>query len=207
MSGTPETRSSLLARVRNPRDSEAWEEFLSIYEPLIYRVARRKGLQDADAREVTQDVLVTLADVIPSWKPTSGRGSLRRWLFQVARNQSINLLKAKSRQACGTGDSKVRYVLENHSQPDDAQLFIEEYRRQLFRHASVKIRNEFSNKTWLAFLRTSIDGHSVSEVAQGLDMSIGAVYTARSRVLARLKKVVEELDQQDALDEQMREEI
>ena len=176
--------------------------FLSVYEPLIYRVARRMSLQDADAREVTQEVLNTVADAVSQWKPTSGTGSFRRWLFRVARNRALNLLERQSRHPRGSGDSNVRQVLEGHARPDDTELFSEEYRRQLFRHAAEQIRSEFTDRTWRAFWWTSVDGRAVPGVAAELAMSVGAVYTARSRVLARLKSVVVHLDPLDEFNEE-----
>ena len=61
MQELPETRDSLLVRMRDPRDGQAWAEFVQIYEPVVYRLARGQGLQDADARDLTQQVLMAVA--------------------------------------------------------------------------------------------------------------------------------------------------
>ena len=191
----PETRLSLLVRVLDPRDSGAWREFLDIYEPMIYRVARRRGLQDADARDVTQEVLASVARALPDWKP-EGPGTFRGWLYRIARNRAINVLVRQSRHPRATGDSSVRHLLEDQGDAEADQLIEEEYRRQLFRQAAGVIRAEFTDSTWQAFWRTAVEGRPVKPVATELAMSVGAVYTARSRVLARLKATVEEHEEE-----------
>ncbi len=200
MPETPETRSSLLVRVRDPRDGDAWAEFVAVYEPLIYRVARRRGLQDADAREVTQEVLADVSRAMADWQPTAGEGSFRAWLNRVARNRAINLLVRQARHPRPTGDSNSSRRLEQETGPADERLFDEEYRRQVFRQTAELLRCEFTDSTWKAFWWTSVDGRSVAGVASELRISIGAVYTARSRVLARLKKEIREREEPDEFD-------
>ena len=84
MDDSPATRRSLIVKLRDPADSAAWGEFVAIYEPLIYRLARRKGLQDADARDVCQEVFQAVARAIDRWEPD--RGSFRGWLSRIAQS-------------------------------------------------------------------------------------------------------------------------
>ncbi len=77
MQETPETRASLLVRMRDPQDGGAWAEFVQIYEPLVYRLIRGQGLQDADARDVTQQVLAAVAARVDRWDPDRSKGSFR----------------------------------------------------------------------------------------------------------------------------------
>ena len=198
MNDSPETRMSLLYRVRDGRNDEAWEEFVGIYEPLVYRLARRRGLQDADAREVSQDVLVAVAGAIDRWEPTSGVGSFRAWLFRIARNLVINFLVAQQRRPTATGDTNMLQLLDEQWTPssDDSSLFDDELRRQLFRSAAQNVRPSFQVPTWEAFFRTCVGGEAIESVAKDLGLSVGSVYAARSRIIARLGKEVRRLRKQ-----------
>ncbi|MBC8289933.1 MAG: sigma-70 family RNA polymerase sigma factor [Planctomycetes bacterium] len=196
MSQIPETRPSLLLRLRDPQDSDAWREFLDIYEPLIQRLARRKGFQDADARELAQDVFVAVSGAIDRWNPDRSRGTFRGWLFRIARNLMINLLRRQGRHPTATGDSDFLKLL--HEQPDpnaeETAFFDLEYRRELFRWAAERTRQEVNEATWKAFRETCVEGRSADHVAEELGMSRGAVYVAKSRVMARLRKQIQTVE-------------
>ena len=86
---TPETRVSLILRIRNPDDMLAWQEFVEIYEPLIRSLAIRRGLQRADSDDVTQEVLTRIAKHIESWDAHSEHSSFRAWLATITKNQTI----------------------------------------------------------------------------------------------------------------------
>ena len=85
----PETRSSLMLRLREPQDQQAWAEFVSIYEPLVLRVLRHRGLQEADARDVTQQVVLGVTQAVQRWQPDGQQASFRRWLFSIARRLAL----------------------------------------------------------------------------------------------------------------------
>ena len=194
MDSDPETRPSLLLRLREPRDEQAWAEFLEIYQPLIYRLVRRRGLQDADAHEVTQEVLLAVAGAVETWEPDPAKGSLRGWLFRVARNLTVNTLIRQKRHPQATGDSHYHTLLEEIPAVDGAEsaLFDRELKRELFHRAARRIRGEFRETTWQAFWRTCVEGQTIAAVADQLGVSAGTVYVSRSRVMARLKKAVEQ---------------
>src|SRR5262249_54659976 len=92
MNDLPETRHSLLVRLCDRSDREAWDEFAAIYEPAVYRLARGKGFQHADALDLVQEVLWGVAKAIDRWSPDAERGRFRTWLFRVARNVTVNAL-------------------------------------------------------------------------------------------------------------------
>jgi RNA polymerase sigma-70 factor (ECF subfamily) len=198
MDVTPSTRPSLLVRLRNSRDERAWAEFTTIYSPLIYRLARRKGLQDADAADLVQEVLRAVASAIDRWEPDPARGPFRNWLFRIARNLMINFLASRRRHPRGIGGGDFLDLLEDQATPsqEDSALFELEYKRQLFRWASERIRPEFQQSTWAAFWKTWVEGRKSKEVAAELEMSLGAIYMARSRVVARLRQVIAGVEQE-----------
>ena len=118
MTDSPVTRQSLLVRLRNPRDGQAWSEFVAIYTPLIDRLARANGLQAADAADLAQDVFRAVAGAIDRYDPDPARGSFRSWLFRIARNLMINLMAARRIRPQATGDSDVQELLECLPAPD-----------------------------------------------------------------------------------------
>jgi RNA polymerase sigma-70 factor (ECF subfamily) len=174
-------------------------EFLEIYEPLVRRLARRSGLQGADADDLTQDVFRAVAGAIERWDPDPARGSFRAWLSRIARNLIVNLLAARRRQSAGygTGDTDIVALLEAQPALDeqDSALFDVEYRRRVFAWAAERIRGSFHETTWLAFWRTGVEGRDVPAVAEELGLSPGAVYVARSRIMARLRREVESIEE------------
>ncbi len=195
MTDSPATRQSLLVRLRTPRDEQAWAEFVAIYSPLINRLARARGLQAADAADLTQEVFRAVAGAIDRYDPDPARGSFRSWLFRIARNLMINLLAARRIRPQATGDSDVQELLEHIPAPDGAEtaLFEVEYRRRMFFWAADQIHGEFRQSTWQAFWLTAVEGQDARAAAQASGISVGAVYIARSRVMARLRSIVEQV--------------
>ena len=196
MDDSDTTRPSLLVRIRDAGDGQAWSQFVRVYSPLVYRYVRRRGLQDADASDVTQDVLRTVARSIGRFDYDRRKGSFRSWLISVVRTRLCDFMADRGRQACGSGETGVQRLLEE--QPDAAdeeEIWEQEYQRCLFDRAAEQIRDEFQDSTWQAFWQTSIEGKNTRQVARSLDMTVGAVYIARSRVLARLKKQIERIEQ------------
>lgn len=191
MTEAPETRPSLIVRLRNPQDESAWSLFLAIYQPLVIRMARRWGLQEADAEEVAQQVLINVAGAIERWNPDRRLGTFRGWLFRIARNLTINMLLQAKRHPRGGGGSDVLNWIESQPAPAETVEFLFEYRRQLFHWAAEQIRQEFQPQTWQAFWQTCVEGIPIPVVAQQLGTTVGSVYVSRSRVLARLREVVQ----------------
>jgi RNA polymerase sigma factor (sigma-70 family) len=198
MTDSPATRQSLLLRLKDPRDERAWAEFVAIYTPLIDRLGRARGLQSADAADLAQEVFRAVAGAIHRYDPDPARGSFRGWLFRIARNLMINLLAAQRIRPQATGDSDVQELLERVPAPDGAEtaLFDLEYRRRIFLWAADQIRGEFRRSTWQAFWQTAVEGQDARAAAEVVGISVGAVYIARNRVMARLRSIIEhaELD-------------
>lgn len=200
-SPVPDTRNSLILRLPDKRDVEAWDQFVSIYEPLVYRLARAKGLQDADAREVVQEVLVSVSRAIEQWEFDPERGRFRDWLFRITRNLMIKFLTRRKYRPLGTGDSGIAQMLEQQTDPvseeEESEQFDLEYRREVFRWAAEQVRKQVRERTWQAFWLSSIEGQETADVAQKLEMSVGAVHIARSRIRSRLREAIQTLEQND----------
>ncbi len=189
------TRPSLLVRIKDLRDEMAWGEFAQLYTPLIYRFARQSGLQDADASLVTQDVLVTVARTIHRFEYNRKTGSFRGWLKVVTRSRLTDFLRAQGREVQGTGDTAMLHVMDEQLDASQPDLWEREFRRTLFEWAVDRIRCDFEDTTWQAFWQTSVGDRETADVAEELGLSVGAVYIARSRVLARLRQEVLDVEE------------
>jgi RNA polymerase sigma-70 factor (ECF subfamily) len=192
MSESPDTRFSLLVRIRDVADEEAWAEFVEIYAPLVYRLARKEGLQDADAADVTQDVLRAVVGAAGRFVYDPSRGTFRGWLFTVARNR-LRKFAAERRRAPG-GKPAGGLPLDARPAPEETDQWDREYEQRLFEWAAAKVRDRFRESTWQAFWRTAVEGQAPADVAAALGLSVGAVYIAKNRVLARIKQEVLRLE-------------
>lgn len=192
------TRPSLLLRVRDARDEAAWSQFVGIYTPLIFGFCRGRGLTEADASDVAQEVLKAVALALPKFEYDPARSSFRNWLFTVVRSKLNNHLNAQARRPVPAGETTLQQFAE--LTPDSAaeDVWRREYQSHLVRWAADQIRSEFKDATWDGFWRTAILGEDTDAVARELGVSINALYIARSRVTGRLKQKIDELG--DALD-------
>ena len=195
MANSVATRPSLLARIRDPRDRQAWSEFVEIYAPMVYGYARKHGLQDADAADLTQEVLGAVARSAERLVYDPARGSFRGWLFTVVRNELRDFAAARGRPLSGTGDTDMHERLQQ--QParadDDAADWERDFERRLFALAAEQVRRDFQESTWQAFWLTAIQGKNGKDVAGILGITTAAVYLAKRRVMTRLKEQIENL--------------
>ena len=198
MTEFPETHDSLLVQVRSPANREAWDEFALIYRPVIYRLARHRGLQDADAQDLAQRVLMAVASAIGRWEKSNESVRFRHWLRRVARNAIVNALSRQPLDRAAGGSSVQELLLEQpHVDPQsdarDAQIELE-YRRELYLRAARMVRGDVEPETWRAFEMTVIENRSIDEAAVELDKPVGTIYAARSRIMRRLRQEVKELE-------------
>jgi RNA polymerase sigma factor (sigma-70 family) len=192
MADIPTTRASLLVRLRDLSDQTAWKEFTDLYGPLVYRYARKQGLQDADAADLGQEVFGAVARAVGGLEYDPGRGSFRNWLFTIVRHKLANWRSASGNRLRGRGDSETQRLLEqcpvSVDEEADWQL---EWEERMFDWACEQVRKDVTDLTWQAFWRTAVDGQSGKQVSVAQGMTIAAVYRARSRVLARIKELVQ----------------
>jgi RNA polymerase sigma factor (sigma-70 family) len=195
MADLPLTRASLLVRLRDTQDGDAWAQFVDLYAPLIYAFGRKRGLQDADAADLSQEVLRAVSNGIRGLDYDPKRGTFRSWLFKVVRNKLRDFVAARSLREQGSGDSDLHRLL--HEQPgrelEQEAVWEQEYEQQLFTWASEQVKRDVQETTWSAFWQTAVEGKSGKEVARELGLSVPAVYLAKGRVMTRLKELIQEV--------------
>jgi RNA polymerase sigma-70 factor (ECF subfamily) len=182
------TPSSLLERLRQPFEPEAWGRFVALYTPLVYSWGRRVGLQEQDAADLVQDVFVTLLQVLPTFTYDRHR-SFSRWLWTVTINKWRKDRKLANRMVRGLGDQQDAVAVE-----DDLEGALEaEYQEHLANQALQLMRTDFEETTWRACWETVAIGRPAAEVAAELGLTVGAVYAAKFRVLKRLRRELQGL--------------
>jgi RNA polymerase sigma-70 factor (ECF subfamily) len=183
------TQVSLLQRLRQPGDQEAWGRFVELYTPLLYHWARHAGLQEHDAVDLVQDVLTTLVQKMPGLVYDPQR-SFRAWLRAVTLNRWRDTCKMRSRRPATVDGA----ALANVEGPNDLDAFWEaEYRNHLIGRALAALRQDLQPRTWQACWAFVVEGRPAAEVAAELGMSESSVYVAKSRVLRRLRRELEGL--------------
>lgn len=197
MTPTPTTRASLLLKLHDPQDHEAWVEFVSLYEPVICRMLRKSGLRNADAQDVLQELLLAVSRNIERWEHGSQHGSFRGWLRRVTRNLVVSWVRRQQRQVT-TWSIDLDALLDSPPVADGPETdeFDLELRRALFHVASEQVRAEVRPQTWQAFWEVAVAGTSVAEAAVTLGITAGAVRVAKCRIVARLREVVAEMEQE-----------
>jgi RNA polymerase sigma-70 factor (ECF subfamily) len=193
MADIPPTRASLVLRLRDPKDEEAWRQFIDLYIPVVYGYARKQGLQDADAADLAQDVLAAVAGAVGRLEYDPERGAFRNWLFTIARNRLAKWQTARANRVRGSGDTATQLLLESCPVTEEGgeAEWESEWQRRLLAWACEEVRRDVSDATWQAFRKTAIEGQRGKQVATELGLSVGAVYLARKRVLARLKELIQ----------------
>jgi RNA polymerase sigma-70 factor (ECF subfamily) len=190
---------SLLERLRGcPTDQQAWEEFVERYAPTIHGWCRRWQLQEADAQDVTQGVLLILATRMKTFAYDPA-GRFRAWLQTVTRHAWSAFIDARQRAPVASGDSGINRVLETLEARDELVRRLEErFDRELFELAMDSVRERVEPHTWEAFRQTTVEQVPAAAVAAQLGMKIATVYVARSKVQKMIRAEVERLDQPGA---------
>jgi len=184
--GGMETRRTLLERVRSSSDHPAWDEFVELYAPLVFRFARGRGAAEADAADVCQEVMRVVARVMPDFEYDPERGSFRSWLYTVTRRQLARHFRREAR-------GRRIEVPEEGGDGGFREAWDAEWRRHLLDRAVRRVKGQFGAAQWEAFWRTAVEERDPAAVGAELGMSREAVYMARSRVTARMREVLGEL--------------
>lgn len=192
------TSSTLLLRLRDLNDEEAWEEFLTRYTPRIFAWCRRYNLQESDASDVTQEVLRKLLRAMRSFQYDSSRGSFRGWLKTVTNNAIRDFVSTLKNPARGSGDTLVHSNLAAIQDPDAlaalAKTIEAESEQELLCEAESRVRLRVQPHTWQAYELTARQQLKAADAANQIGMPVSEVYVARSRVIKMLRQEVEKLN-------------
>jgi RNA polymerase sigma-70 factor (ECF subfamily) len=187
------TRPSLLLRIRDPHDGESWKIFVELYAPPVMRYCRLRGLQDADAADITQEVMTQVARSMHSFDYQPERGRFRDWLGTVTRRRINRFLNKKNLGTAGLGGEEAPDALKNLATEEIDPEWTAEVNAQILRAALNRIRPMFAANTWDAFTGVWLENRSAAETATSLGVSLETVYVAKSKVLRRLEQEVLEL--------------
>jgi RNA polymerase sigma-70 factor (ECF subfamily) len=182
------TSRSLLARVQAD-EPDAWERLVKLYAPLVLHWCRGPGLQDQDVADIFQDVFQSVVAYVGHFRRERSSDTFRGWLRRITQNKIVDHFRQLGRETQAAGGSSVQQWWAQVPEPqpidDDAP---DELERGLFARVLGLIRDEFEERTWLAFWRTAVEGKDSKDVGADLGMSPGAVRVAKARVLRRLRE-------------------
>jgi RNA polymerase sigma-70 factor (ECF subfamily) len=185
-----QTPPSLLVRIRDAQDVESWRTFVDLYGPLLYRYCRRRGLQDADAADVTQEVLVQVARAMHDFTYQPERGRFRDWLGLLTHRKLLNWRAKQGREVAGTGGNDSGDALARVVAPEADNDWTAEFNQHVLRAALERIRPRFEPATWQAFELVWLENRPAPEAATTLGVPVAAVYVAKSRVLKQLREEI-----------------
>jgi len=194
---TPSTKASLLAKLRAGADAGAWRLFVDLYTPLVFRFCRQRGLQDADADEVTQSVMARVFKAIGRFQYDPKRGRFRNWLGLIAVREIARQRERSSRPGQGSGAGQGEYLAAQVAGADDSD-WQEQFNAHVLAIALERLRHQFDAPTWQAFDWTWIGNVKPEAAAERLQRPVAWVYKARFAVLKRLRAEVQFLTEDAA---------
>ena len=193
-----QTSGTLLMRVRDVNDQQAWDEFVERYTPKIFLWCRRFHLQESDASDVTQEVLVKLVGAMQSFVYDPSRGSFRGWLKTVTANAVRDLGRNWQRKGRASGDDQLQRLAASVEDTASIQALEEAinraHREEILQEAEARVSLRVEPHTWKAYRLTAVEQQPAAQVARELEMRISEVYVAKSRVIKMLRETVAVLE-------------
>ena len=186
------TSFGLLRSIRS-KDSIAWQKLVHVYGPLIYGWAKRSGLQESDAADITQEVLTAVWSNMDKFSHDAHGSSFRAWLRTICKNKILDLHRRNGKnpiaQGGTTGNVRMHELAQGLTEPEsaEAQVEIDDLRARVLE----QVQSMFKQQVWTSFWRTVIEGDRPEDVAEDIGVSVWAVYKAKARVLQRLRSEME----------------
>jgi RNA polymerase sigma-70 factor (ECF subfamily) len=189
----PETRVSLIQRVRDPADAAAWSEFFSIYQPLLIAYVRKRGVNEHDAADVVQEVFARLVPAMVQFEFDAQRGRFRTWLWRVTHNA----LADWGRRRATRDRAEQAWIDEHKALPDDrpGNEWNQMYRHRILEVVLERVRATSQSASWACFEGRILSERPAAEIARELGVSVNAVYINASRLLARVRGECAELQE------------
>jgi RNA polymerase sigma-70 factor (ECF subfamily) len=190
-----QTSVTLLGRLqRNPNDHQAWSDFVQRYGRIIYGWCRHFNLQEADAEDVTQNVLLRLAEKMPLFVYDPSR-SFRAWLKTLTHHAWSDFVTSRQRRTLGSGDTEMIQVLQSIEARDDLEKKLDEaFDRELLEEAMTRVQQRVAPQTWEAFRLTALEGLSGAAAAERIPMQVAQVFVAKRRVQKMLQEEVRKME-------------
>jgi len=190
----PQTRETLLLRLRHPEDSESWAEFTEIYTPLLYGYCRKREISYSDTADIVQDVMRSVSIAMENFEYNPSRGKFKGWLFTAVRHAVGKHFRRAARLPLSVAETAMLQSLDERVDNSQEEEWEADYQRQLLSWAVEKIKPEYAPRIWHAFEATALKERSPDDVASELGISKNAIAVAKSRVLQRLKEKVRTID-------------
>jgi RNA polymerase sigma-70 factor (ECF subfamily) len=195
------TRESLLERLRNWEDQASWHDFFETYWKLIYKFARRAGLAEAEAQDVVQETVITVARKLPEFHYDPARGSFKAWLHTVAHSRIQDHFRRKHYRRDGQQlpreqelNTSLLEAQAAPATPDLSDVWDEEWHQSILERATERVKLAVSPKQYQMFYLHGLQGMPAAQVAARLNVSRAEVYTAKYRVALLLKKEIKALE-------------
>lgn len=182
------TSESLLLRLRSANDFQAWSRFVDLYTPLLFFWARKIGLQQPDAADLVQEVLTLVHQKMPGFTYDEGK-SFRGWLRTVTLNKHRELQRRKSLKYADASQSLLEAIPEDVA----ASVWDLDYQQTLVGRSMEILRKEFQPNTWNALREYVLSDRPAVDVAKETGLSVWTIYAAKSRLLSRMRELLDGL--------------
>ena len=188
------SRLRIAGILRDAEDNASWSEFAEIYTPLLYGFCMKRGLAHADAADVVQDVMHSVARAMRGFEYDPRKGSFKGWLFTATRNAMSRHFRREARQPLTPGETQVMNAIDAGPDEGEQRDWERDYQRQLLGWAMEAIRPDYGHHVWKAFVETALRDREPADVAAELGMTPNAVAVAKYRIVKRLKAKAESVD-------------